>query len=249
MAPGDALPHTAGSSWSSVGGITTRSGAGLGKGAKRRCCRLIGGMRQELDNHATAPDLELARLAANQHGVVSVKQLRAIGIGSDAISRRVRSGRLHRVHRGVYAVGHPRLSDQGRCMAAVLACGAGAVLSHRSAAALWDMLYTLRGATDVTVPRSGGPTARKGIHLHRSTSLHPAHTTLRMGIAVTTPARTLSDLRRCVTVEELGKARRQAEIRGYRLGDQILVEPDFTRSELERRFLRLCRRHRLPSPR
>jgi len=87
-------------------------------------------------------DVLLARLAANQHGVVSLEQLRAIGISSHAIAHRVRIGRLHRIHRGVYAVGHARLSNEGRWMAAVLACGYGAALSHRSAAALWGLLPT-----------------------------------------------------------------------------------------------------------
>jgi very-short-patch-repair endonuclease len=73
-------------------------------------------------------------------------------------------------------------------------------------------------------------------------------TTLREGIPVTSPARTLLDLRGCVDVAELGRARRQAEVLGYRLDDAASIEPDLTRSELERRFLRLCRRHRLPSP-
>lgn len=170
-----------------------------------------------------------------------------MGIGSRAISRRVRAGRLHRIYRGVYAVGHPRLSDKGSCKAAVLACGPGAALSHRSAAALWDMLPTQPSPPEVTVPGHGGRRSRTGIRLHRSAYLHPAHTTLRSGIPVTTPTRTLADLRRCASADELRDARRQAEIRGYRLG-QELPEPDLTRSELERRFLRLCRRRGLTAP-
>jgi very-short-patch-repair endonuclease len=195
-----------------------------------------------------AIDRAIARLAANQHGVVSVDQLRAIGLDLDAISYRVRVGRLYRVHRGVYAVGHPRLSNEGRWMAAVLACGPGAVLSHRSAAALWGMLGTPPGFPEVTVPGHGGRRRREGIRLHRSSSLCPADTTLRMAIPVTTPARTLADLRRCATADELRKARRRAQRRGYRLGGDAPTEVDLMRSELERRFLRLCSRHRLPAP-
>jgi very-short-patch-repair endonuclease len=195
-----------------------------------------------------AMDRAIARIAANQHGVMSVDQLRALGLSLDAISYRVRIGRLHRIHRGVYAVGHARLSNEGRWMAAVLACGPGAALSHRSAAALWRMLPHGRGHAEVTVPGHGGRKRRKGIRLHRSISLHPAQTTLRAGIPVTTPARTLADLRRCATPDELSKARRQAEVRGYRLDDQGDAEPDLTRTELERRFVRLCRRHGLPLP-
>jgi predicted transcriptional regulator of viral defense system len=202
-------------------------------------------MRQE---RAIPPDKVLARLAANQHGVVSLDQLRSIGIGPEAISRRVRAGRLHRVHRAVYAVGHHRLSPEGKWKAAVLACGPGAVLSHRPAAALWTLLSTQPPYPEVTVPGHGGRRKRKGIRVHRSASLHPAHTTFRLGIPVTTPARTLADLRRCATADELREARRQAEIRGYHIDELEPPGPDLTRSELERRFLRLCRRHRLPAP-
>ena len=82
------------------------------------------------------PERALAQLAARQWGVLSRAQLLAIGLGADAIEWRARSGRLHRVHHGVYAVGHTALRREGRFLAAVLACGPGAVLSHRSAAAL-----------------------------------------------------------------------------------------------------------------
>jgi hypothetical protein len=197
---------------------------------------------------AIAPDLVIARIAANQHGVISLDHLRHVGIGPDGVKHRVRTGRLHRLHRGVYAVGHSRLTDEGVWKAAVLACGAGAVLSHRPAAALWRMLSVTRGPVDVTVPGRGGRRRRERIRVHRSSSLYPAQTTLRAGIAVTTPARTLADLRRCASLAELREAHRQAELRGYRLGDQDGAEPDLTRSELERRFLRLCQRDGLPTP-
>jgi very-short-patch-repair endonuclease len=193
-------------------------------------------------------DRLLALLAANQHGVVSLEQLRDVGISSHAIAHRVRTGRLHRIHRGVYAVGHTRLSAEGTWKAATLACGPGAVLSHRSAAALWALLPIQPSHPEVTVPGHGGRKRRQGIRLHRSASLDPAHTTFRLGIPVTTPARTLADLRRCATTDELREAHRQAGIRGYLIDDAEVREPDLTRSELERRFLRLCRRHRLPAP-
>jgi very-short-patch-repair endonuclease len=197
---------------------------------------------------AISSDRALALLAANQHGVVSLDQLRAIGISAEAARHRVRSGRLHRIHRGVYAVGHVRLSYEGRCMAAVLACGQGAVLSHRPAAALWHMLSTQPSYVDVTVPGHGGRRRRKDIRVHRSVSLHPTDMTLRAGIPVTTPARALADLRRCATAEEVRTARRRAQQRGYWLGERDLEELDLTHSELERRFLRLCRRRGLPAP-
>jgi very-short-patch-repair endonuclease len=84
--------------------------------------------------------------------------------------------------------------------------------------------------------------------LHRSTTLAQQQSTRRLNIPVTTPARTLLDLRREVTPQELGRARREAEVLGYRLDDASGIEPDLTRSELERRFLRLCERSSLPSP-
>jgi predicted transcriptional regulator of viral defense system len=99
-------------------------------GGKGEFGRLVVGMRQE-----RAPDEVIGRIAARQHGVVTQAQLLASGLSPSGISRRVAAGRLTRIHRGVYAVGHPGLSQHGRWVAAVLACGEGAVLSHRSAAA------------------------------------------------------------------------------------------------------------------
>ncbi|HEX6602147.1 MAG TPA: type IV toxin-antitoxin system AbiEi family antitoxin domain-containing protein, partial [Solirubrobacterales bacterium] len=90
-------------------------------------------MREESDTR----DAAVAQIAARQHGVVSAAQLHEVGLDKSAISRRLKSGRHHRIHRGVYAVGHRGLSLHGRFMAAVLACGEGAVLSHGSAAVLW----------------------------------------------------------------------------------------------------------------
>ena len=87
----------------------------------------------ETTRHAR-PDI--ARIAARQHGVVRYDQLRWAGLVPSAITRRVRSGRLHRLHRGVYAVGHTDLTREGKWIAAVFACGEGAVLSHESAAHL-----------------------------------------------------------------------------------------------------------------
>jgi very-short-patch-repair endonuclease len=133
-------------------------------------------------------------------------------------------------------------------MGAVLACGNNAVLSHRAAAALWKILPPRSGPVDVTVPRKGGRRSRRGIRLHRSATLTQQQSTRRLNIPVTTPARTLLDLRRCVPETELGRARRQAEALGYRLDDATDIEPNLTRSELERRFLGLCAKAALPSP-
>jgi very-short-patch-repair endonuclease len=132
-------------------------------------------------------------------------------------------------------------------MAAVLACGEGAALSHRSAAELWGMLDPATGAVDVTVPVAGGRHRRRGIRLHRSPSLTDVVTAVRNGIAVTIPARTIEDLRGCISPSLLRRAIRQAEFAGLPIGAHA-ARSDRTRSELERRFLRLCRRHRLPKP-
>jgi very-short-patch-repair endonuclease len=181
-------------------------------------------------------------------------QLRAIGLPRSGVSDRVAAGRLHRMHRGVYAVGHPNLSRDGRWHAAVLACGEGAVLSHRSAAALWKIRRLPVAETspadspvDVTVPGDGGRAKRRGIRIHRSPTLQPRDCTLRNGVPVTNPARTLHDLRRVVSEKEFATAVREAEYLRLAIGDQF--GPDATRSELESRLLGLCRRHRLPQPR
>jgi very-short-patch-repair endonuclease len=139
-------------------------------------------------------------------------------------------------------------------MAAVLACGPGAVLSHISAGELWGMLRTDRvlspaeprppGDIHVTVPSKARH--RPGIQVHRSRTLVPAALTRRAGIPVTTASRTLADLRRILPQPQFAAALRQAEFLGLPLDPAL--EADHTRSELEARFLRLCRRHRLPRP-
>src|SRR4051812_50135637 len=97
----------------------------------------------------------ISDLAARQHGVVSRRQLAALGMAAGAVEYGLRNGSLHPVFRGVYAVGHPVLPRLGRSMAAVLACGPDAVLSHRSAAEVWGLLRTSRYVIDVSVPRRG----------------------------------------------------------------------------------------------
>ena len=128
---------------------------------------------------------------------------------------------MHRLYRGVYAVGHRNLSREGRWIAAVLACGEGAALSHESAAHLWGRSPTSPPSSHVTVPGYGGRVRREGIVLHRSATLTPKDVTKRKGIAVTTPARTAADL-------------------GW-------TTPR-SRSDLERDFLALLRAHGLPMP-
>jgi very-short-patch-repair endonuclease len=113
---------------------------------------------------------------------------------------------------------------------------------------LWGMLKLASAVVDVTVPGHAGRARRKGIRVHRSTSLTPKEVTIRQGILTTTPARTILDLRRVLSRDELQAAIAQAGIQRLPIGKLpgFLHEP--TRSELERRFLRLCRRHGLPKP-
>ena len=215
-------------------------------------------------------EAEIAGLAARQHGVLALTQLRAFGLSPSAVRGRVAAGRLHRVHRGVYALGHPLLSTHGRWMAAVLACGTDAVLSHRSAAALWGLRPTARTAIDVFSPRRSGRTL-EGIDVHRATTLEASDVTCVDAVPCTTVARTLLDLASVLDHRSLHRAFERAEVLGAldleavddllgrssgRPGTAALravVEedrvPEFTRSELERRFLALCRRARLPRPR
>jgi Protein of unknown function (DUF559)/Transcriptional regulator, AbiEi antitoxin len=195
------------------------------------------------------PDARVAAIAAQQHGIVVRRQLVAAGLGSRAIAIRARKGQLHRVHRGVYAVGHRALSLHGRFMAAVLACGEGAVLSHGSAAVLWGLLRPLDGPVHVSIPSRRGAGSRGGIQVHRCPSLaraqHPPLLTRRHRIPVTTVPRTIHDLRGSLPPRLVRRAIRQAEHAGYRLDG---VESDGTRSDLETAFLGLCRRFGLPPP-
>jgi very-short-patch-repair endonuclease len=191
-------------------------------------------------------DQEIGRIAARQHGVVTTAQLIAAGIGTSGIAKRVRRGALYRLHQGVYAVGHRAPSRETEWMAAVLACRGGAVLSHGSAAALWGLLRPMGGPIDVSIPRRAGRRKRGGIRLHRCRSLWTSQVTERFGIPVTKPARTIADLEGVVPPRLVRRAIRQAELAGYPLGPE--AENDRTRSDLERDFLRLCRRYGLPAP-
>src|SRR3954452_15776818 len=129
-------------------------------------------------------DRALAALALRQHGVLSHSQLLGLGLGRKAIEYRLTIARLHRIHLGVYAVGHRTLTVRGRWMAAVLACGPGAVLSHRAAAALWGIRATARSAIDVTAAR--GNRQRPGITVHRVRRLGEEDCTRHDRIPVTT---------------------------------------------------------------
>ncbi|HVW47550.1 MAG TPA: type IV toxin-antitoxin system AbiEi family antitoxin domain-containing protein [Solirubrobacterales bacterium] len=133
----------------------------------------------------------MAEIARRQHGVVGRRQVEGLGLSGNSIDRLVRIGRLHRVHLGVYAVGHDAVTRRGRWMAAVLASGDGAVLSHRSAAALWEVWGSGTGEAHVTVPRK----TRSQRSIRRHFSVLPVdEVTVRDGIPVTSAARTVLDL-------------------------------------------------------
>ncbi|HVE69597.1 MAG TPA: type IV toxin-antitoxin system AbiEi family antitoxin domain-containing protein [Solirubrobacteraceae bacterium] len=213
-------------------------------------------------------DAGIAALAARQYGLVSRAQLREHGLRRRAVEHRVEQGRLHPLHRGIYAVGHRSVSREGRWMAAVLAGGHGAVLSHRAAAELWELRPPAGGAIEATVPRS--LRSRPGLRFHR-VALPDHERTTHRGIPVATPARILLDLATVLRRHELERAAEEAERRA-------LVEPAaldalfaehprakgirvlraiadsgrpqaLTRSDLEARFLRFLDRADLPTPR
>lgn len=213
-------------------------------------------------------EARLVELAVEQHGIVTRKQLAGMGVDGSAIRRRMRAGRLHVIHPGVYALGRPGLDRLGRWKAAVLASGGGAVLSHRSAAALWGIRGHSGTAIDVTVPRK----CRSAHSIRRHYSLLPAdEVTECEGIPVTTVPRTILDMAADSPQEAVESMLREAEYR--RLYDALslwdLLEryprrrgsvavrralgrvrerPGRIRSRLEERFLPFLDRHRLPRP-
>lgn len=211
----------------------------------------------------------LAHLARRQHGVVTRAQLLALGMDPAVIKRRLRAGRLRAIYRGVYLVG-PIAPPHAREMAAVLACGEGAVLSHRSAAALRSLLAYPAHPAPAHVTVVGADRRRPGIRVHRVGVLPPDEVTTFKSIPITTPARTILDLASELTVRELEQALGTAETNRItsraklrsllgrypgRRGTPALralldsdLRPAFTRSQAEERFLALVRRAELPPP-
>jgi very-short-patch-repair endonuclease len=149
-------------------------------------------------------------LVERQHGVVAHHQLLELGLNRSSIHWRLRSGRLHVVRRGVYAVGRPELSRHGRWMAAVLACGPGAALSHGSAAALWGFGSEPRGLVETSLP-PGRRCRRPGIRAHRRTAPQPGDLAEHEGIPVTSPVRTLIDLAAGLPTAQLERAVNEAD--------------------------------------
>jgi predicted transcriptional regulator of viral defense system len=210
-------------------------------------------------------DAAIAAIAARQHGVIARIQLLRLGLGRGAIELRVRRGRLHVIHRGVYAVRYARLTIHGRWMAAVLASGEETRLTFRSAGMLWGIRRTERGLIEVTSPHRGR--GRPGIQRHRAVLL-PDEVTIHHGIPTTTVPTTLLDLASVLTPHQLARAVNEAEVQRLTdplslnalleryprrpgvpalralLGQHIAV----TKSELEKRFREFLIQNGLPLP-
>ncbi len=218
-------------------------------------------------NERAARDGEVWRLVASQHGVVARKQLTALGFSTHGIRHRIDIGRLHPIGTGVYAVGRPEVTRQGQWMAAVLSCGPDAMLSHGSAAALWGIGKEWR-QIEVTV-RIASPRRRPGLRVRRRPTLANRHITEREGIPVTGLVQTLVDLaavhKQAAVERAVNEADRLELIDPPALRGALEVhrwEPGvrplramldrrtfrLNRSELERRFLPLCREVGLPYP-
>lgn len=187
----------------------------------------------EKQQQTHSPDVRIAKLAEREWGVLSVTELRACGLSDHAIAARVRRGRLHKMHRGVYAVGHTGLTMRGRFLAAVKAGGTGAVLSHFSAAALWELLpYDPERAPEVTARHAK---RIPGVNSHQARKPPPQ---LRYDrIPVTTPARTLADLSSMLPFKPLRRAVREALTKSRMTPQEaatlIPAPPAPTRSDLE----------------
>jgi very-short-patch-repair endonuclease len=216
---------------------------------------------------ARPTDAAIAELAGRQYGVVSRSQLRELGLGDDEIDYRLAVRRLIALHRGVFAVGHDRVPREGRWLAGVLACGPGAVLSHRSAAALWELL-TYEGKVEIAA--RAYRRKRDGLVTRRA-AIQPDERTLYRAVPTTTVARTLLDVGAVASAEKVRKAVEQAEVLGlFDLGEvQLLVDryprrpgtaalreavrviadsAGRTRQELEERFRSLVLSANLPAP-
>jgi very-short-patch-repair endonuclease len=208
------------------------------------------------------------RLIRRQHSVMTREQLLGLGLTRHGIEHRVTRGRLHRIHRGVFAVGRPELNFEGRCMAAVLACGPDALVSHITAAELWGLRPRQGGLIEISVPPAIQPRLT-GVRLHRRRSLRTADRSMKSHVPVTSPARTILDLANRLSETQLETLINEAATldlispdelresvddrssqRGAPIVRRLLDRQVFrlTDSELERRFLRVIREVELPVP-
>jgi predicted transcriptional regulator of viral defense system len=202
-----------------------------------------------MGNKPAPRQIDLAQIAARQHGVVTISQLEAVGWTRRAVTKRAKNGGLHRIHRGVYAVGYVGPSLEAGWMAAVLACGPGAVLSHMSAAALWNLLRPEDGPIDVSLPSHSGRSRRAGIRIHRCASLAATPslsatgdaipvTTVRNRIPVASVARTIHDLEATAPPHLVRRATRQAQLAGFYVGDRATARHPLRPRARLRRLLR-----------
>jgi very-short-patch-repair endonuclease len=214
------------------------------------------------------PEQAIPELAAKQRGVITRAQLLELGLTRTTIDNWVKHSRLHALYRGVFLLGHPRPIAGARELAAVLACGRGAVLSHLSAAGLWRLLPGREGDVDVTVP-GRNPGRKPGIRVHRVRHLDRRDIRKLGGIPITSPARTILDIASLVSPRDLEQALAEAYARrlarrselvsllarrpslpGTRALRALLEDgtPALTRSQAEDRLLGLIRAAELPSP-
>ena len=213
-----------------------------------------------------AVERAIARIGRRQDNVISGEQLRGAGLGRGAIAHRVKAGAMQRLHIDVYLLGPAPPTPMAKARAAAFACGADAVVSHRSAACLYGLLPETDSDVDVTVPgRNLG--RRRGIRRHRVKTLPPQDATVMRGLRITTIARTICDLaatesarateqafqealyRRIVTTRAIEAViAREPTRRGSPIIRALLDDPRLTRSEKERKILKLIDQAQLPKP-
>ncbi|HUA05787.1 MAG TPA: DUF559 domain-containing protein [Solirubrobacteraceae bacterium] len=209
----------------------------------------------------------IARIARRQDNVITGDQLRAAGLRRGAIVHRLEARTMQRLHKNVFLLGAAPPTPMARARAAVLACGADAVASHRSAACLFGLLPQIEGA-DVHVTVAGrNPGDHPGIRLHRVKKLEPADATTINGLKLTSIARTICDLAATESARDTERAfqealfrdktidravaavlQREPRRRGARVIRSLLNDPRLTRSERERRILKLIAQAQLPKP-
>jgi hypothetical protein len=212
-----------------------------------------------------SPRRAVAEFASRRYGVVTLQELLDLGLSRTGVKRWEADGGLHRLYRGVYAVGHAALTGYGRWLAAVKACGPGALLSHISAAALWNLIRSSSAIVHVTTPDRRSP---KGIRVHRVRRLNPGDVAVVDGVPVTSVARTLLDLADVLPQRQLIRAIEQAErlqifdlraIEDLRTDGRrikklrtaigaVTGEPPRTNSDWERDLLDFCDDHGIPRP-
>jgi very-short-patch-repair endonuclease/predicted transcriptional regulator of viral defense system len=215
-------------------------------------------------------DSAIARLAGRQNGVVTHRQLLDLGLSDDGIAHRIATGRLHRLHRGVYLVGHPSPPPLGLETAALFACGPGAVLSHRSAAQLQELIDLPTNDIHLSVLHRH-PRRRDGIRIYRTRSLPRHDIRKHERLPITAPLRTILDLaatesrrdveralneaqvQRMVTIDQLERRLdRERGRRGVVLLRTIVQaqrQPGITRNGAEKLFVALVEKAGLPAPR